>query len=75
MFPTVLNMFVDILHWCPIVQNIVMDVLVDWVLKGLPSQHYPWLLRCMCCADRGYFFSHQAVAGATHVSMRSYEQC
>ena len=28
--PTVLNMLVDIPHWCPVVQNLVMNVSVDW---------------------------------------------
>ena len=37
--PTVLSLLVDIPHCCPIVQNLVMDVSVDWVLKVLPSQY------------------------------------
>ena len=35
--PTVLSVFVDIPHCCPIVQNVVTDVLVDQVLRELPS--------------------------------------
>ena len=34
--PTVLNMLEDVLHWCPIVKDLVMDVLVGQVLKGRP---------------------------------------
>ena len=52
--PVVLNMLVDIHHCCPIVQNLVMDVSLDQVLKGLPSlQLALWLISDVCCADRG----------------------
>ena len=33
--PTVLNMLVDVPQWCPIVKDLVVDVLVGQVLKGL----------------------------------------
>ena len=51
--PTGLNMLVDFPHCCPVVQNLVTDVLVDCVLKGLLSLHLTlWLLRDVCCADK-----------------------
>ena len=50
---TVLNMFADISQHCPIITNLIMDVLVGHVLKSLPYLHFtPWLLRDVCCADR-----------------------
>ena len=50
---TVPNMLVDVLHWCPIIKAIIMDVSVGSMLKGLQSQHLTlWLLRDVCCADR-----------------------
>ena len=33
--PTILNMLADVPQWCPIVKDLVMDVLVGQVLKGL----------------------------------------
>ena len=52
--PTVLNLFVDIPHCCSIIINLNIDVLVNWVLKGLPSLHLTLgLLRDVCCADKG----------------------
>ena len=52
--PTVLNMLVDIPHCYPIITNLVIDVPVDWMVKGLPSLPLTlWLLRNVCCADRG----------------------
>ena len=33
--PTVLNMFPDVPYWCPIIKDLIMDVLADQVLKGL----------------------------------------
>ena len=68
--PTVLNMFIDIPNYCPIVQNLVIDVSVDWVLKGLPSVHLT------LAAYRQDFSSsaYQTVAGATQVSMTSNDR-
>ena len=34
--PTVLNMLEDIPYWIPIVKDLFRDVLVCWMLKGLP---------------------------------------
>ena len=36
-------------------KNLVMDVLVGQVLKGLPSLHLTlWLLKDVCCTDDGF---------------------
>ena len=37
--PTVLNMLEDVLHQSPIVKDLIMDVLVGCVLRGLPYLH------------------------------------
>ena len=43
--PTVLNILADV-HWqCPIIKDLIIDVLVGQVLKGLPYLHLTlWLL-------------------------------
>ena len=52
--PTILNMLADIAQLCAIVKDLIMDVLVGSVLKGLPYLHLTlWLLRDTCCTDRG----------------------
>ena len=33
--PTVLNMLADVPQWCPIIKDLVLDVLVGQALKGL----------------------------------------
>ena len=54
-FPTVLNMLVDVPQWCPLLKDLIMDVLVGQALKGLQYLHLTlWLLSNMCCADRGF---------------------
>ena len=54
--PKVLNTLEDIPHCCPIIKILVMDILIDQVLKGLSSLHLIiWLLRDVCCADKGSF--------------------
>ena len=51
--PTVLNMLADIPQCCPIIKDLVLDVSVGYVLKGLPYLHLTlWLLRDVCCMDR-----------------------
>ena len=51
--PTVLNMLADIPLQCPIIKDLVMDVSVGQVPKGLPYLHLTlWLLSNMCYADR-----------------------
>ena len=38
----------------PFVKDVIWDVSVDWVLKGLPSMYLTLLLfRDMCCEDKG----------------------
>ena len=52
--PTVLNMLADIPQWCPVIRDLVVDVSVGQVLKGLPYLHLThWLLRNVCYTDRG----------------------
>ena len=56
--PTVVNMLVNVPHWCAIIKHLVMDVSVGWVLKGLQLLHLTiCLLKCGCCASKGLFFS------------------
>ena len=67
---TVLSMLVDIPHSCTVGQNLVMDLSVDQLLKGLPSLHLT-LAAQRCVLYRWGFSSWvcQAVAGVTQVSM------
>ena len=52
--PTVLNMLGDVPWWCPIVKDLIMDVLVGQALKGLQYLHLTlWQLSNMCYANRG----------------------
>ena len=52
--PTVLNMMVDIPHHCPVVNDLIVEVFIGHVLKSMLYLHLTlWLLRDMCCADRG----------------------
>ena len=52
--PTVLNMFADVPQQCPIIKDLVVDVLVGHTLKGLTYLHLTlWQLSNMCYADRG----------------------
>ena len=52
--PTVLNMLADVPQQCPIVKDIVVDVLVGQVLKGLQYLHLTlWQLSDVCYANRG----------------------
>ena len=50
LLPTVLNMFVDIPWHCPIIKNLVVDILVGQVLKSLPYLHNPLAdQQCVLC--------------------------
>ena len=52
--PTVLNMLADIPQQCPIIKDLIMDVLVGQVLKGLPFLHLTlWQPSNACYADSG----------------------
>ena len=52
--PTVLSMLADVPQWCPIVKDLIMDVLVGQALKGLQYLHLTlWLLSDVCYADKG----------------------
>ena len=52
--PTVLNMLADVPQQCPIVKDLIMDVLVCQGLKGLQYLHLTlWQLSNVCYVDRG----------------------
>ena len=52
--PTVLNMLADVPQQCPLVKDLIVDVLVGLALKGLQHLHLTlWLLSNVCYADRG----------------------
>ena len=52
--PTVLNSLADVPQQCPIIKDLIVDVMVGQVLKGLPYLHLTlWLLSDVCYADRG----------------------
>ena len=52
--PQVLNMLVDIPQQCHVIKDLIMDVSVSQVLKGLPYLHLTlWLLSDVSYADRG----------------------
>ena len=52
--PTVLNMLADVPWWCPIIKDLIMDVSVGQVLKGLQYLHLTlWQLSDVCYVDRG----------------------
>ena len=52
--PTVLNVLADVPWWCPLLKDLVMDVLVGQALKGLQYLHLTlWLLSDVCYTDRG----------------------
>ena len=54
LLPTVLNILADISWWCPIRKDLIMDVSVGHVLKGLPYLHLTlWLLSIVCYTDKG----------------------
>ena len=47
--PTVLNMLADVPVQCSIIKDLIVDVSVGQVLKGLPYLHLPfWLLSNVC---------------------------
>ena len=51
--PTVLNMLEDASHQCPIMKDLIMDISVCCMLKGLPFLHLTlWLLRDVCGIDK-----------------------
>ena len=67
--PIVLNLLLGITHCCPVVQNLVMDVSLDQVLKGLPSlQLILAAQRCVLCR-KGFSSFCRAVTEATQVSI------
>ena len=52
--PTVLSMLADVPQWCPIIKDLIMDVLVGQALKGLQYLNLTfWLLSDVCYADKG----------------------
>ena len=62
--PTVLNMLADVPWWCPVIKDLIMDVLVGQALKGLQYLHLTlWLLSNMCYTDRILFLSLSGSGG------------
>ena len=58
-------MLEDIPHGCPIITNLIMAVLVDCMLEGLLSLHLTlWLLRDVCCTEKGLFLSLSGSGGS-----------
>ena len=54
-FSRVLHMLENIPYRCPIRKDLIMDVSVSSVLKGLPSLHLSlWLFRDVSCTDKGF---------------------
>ena len=52
--PTVVNMLADIPQQCPVIKDLIMDVLVGQVLKDLPYLHLTlWLLSNVWYTDKG----------------------
>ena len=52
--PTVLNMLADVPQQCPIVKDLIVDVMVGQALKGLQYLHLTlWQLSNVRYADRG----------------------
>ena len=52
--PTVLSMLADVPRQCPIVKDLIVDVSVGQVLKGLQYLHLTlWLLSDVCYANKG----------------------
>ena len=48
--PTALNLVADILHQCPTIKDLVMDVCVVWLLKHKQLLHLTfWMLRDVMC--------------------------
>ena len=50
-FTTVLNILEDVLHWCPIVKDHVIDILVGQVLKGSAIATFNPLAAHRCVAQ------------------------
>ena len=52
---TVHNMLADVPQWCPLVEDLIVDVSIGQVLKGLQYLHLTlWLLSDLCYTDRGF---------------------
>ena len=52
--PTALNMLEDISHQCSVIKDLMRDVLVSQVLKGLQPLHLThWLCRFACYTEKG----------------------
>ena len=68
--PTVLNMLADVPRCCPMIRDLIMDVLVGHVLKDSAISAFNPLVVQRCMLHRqGFSFSVcQAVAEATQMS-------
>ena len=76
--PTVLNMLADVPQWCPIIKDLIMNVLIGQVLKGLPYLLLTlWLLSNVCYADKGSL--PQSIRWwqrqLKHLCPKVYQQC
>ena len=74
---TVLKMLADVPWWCPIIKDLIGDVSVGQVLKGLQYLHLTlWQLSNVCYADTFSSSVCQVVVGATQMSTSNvYQQC
>ena len=71
MAPTVLNKLADVPHQCHVVKDLIMDVSVSKVLKGLLLLHFTlWLLRDVCFTGNG-FLSTLSGSGGGNLSVYS----
>ena len=62
--PTDFNMLAEIPQWCPIIKDLIFDVSVGQVLKGLPYLLLTlWMLSDVCYSDRGLFLSLSGSSG------------
>ena len=66
---TVFNMLEDVAHCCPMVKDLIRDILVDWELKGLQSLHISlWLLKDALHRQRFSSLDCQLAVGPTQAS-------
>ena len=77
--PTVLNMLADIAQWFPITKDLIMDVLVGHVLKGVPYLHltnFSCLETCVTQTGVPFLSLSGNGGGATQASTsKVYQQC
>ena len=68
--PTVLNMLAEVTWYCPIIKDLIMDVTVGSVLKGLPYLHLTLFDALdMCVAQTGFLFLTVSASSRGNLSM------